>query len=273
VFTRQVFTFVAALAIASASLSADVTIVTTMSMEGGMPGMAGQKPPQMVTHIKGMRSATVIDTGTTTMTNIVDLANRRVIVLNSQDKTAQVFDSSSPRAEKTLPMPEMDFKLRSTGKSRQIRGVECSEHVYEITINMDQMMGGAQVPPEAGAMLAGVSMRMDGSIWAAPTGPGAAEYMAFMKAAQAKDIMELMSAMTGLAGGLDQMMSATAQAPGIPYVTEVTMTAEGTGPMVDMIRQMGSMKMKMEVTSITTDPVADSMFEIPEGYRKVDLQR
>lgn len=266
---RQVFGLAAALAIASASLSADVTIVTTMSMEGGMPGMAGQKPPQMVTHIKGMRSATVIDTGTMTMTNIVDLANRRVIVLNSQDKTAQVFDSSSPKAEKTLPMPEMDFKLRSTGQSRQIRGVECSEHVYEITINMDQMMGGAQVPPEAATMLAGVTMRMDGTIWSATTGPGAADYMAFMKAAQAKDIMELMSAMTGLAGGLDQMMSATVQAPGIPYLTEVTMNAEGAGPVVDMMKQMGPMKMKMEVTSIATDPVPDSLFEIPDGYKTV----
>jgi hypothetical protein len=273
VFKRQIFTLVAALAIASASLSADVTIVTTMSMEGGMPGMAGQAAPRMTTHIKGLRSATVVETGGVTITNIVDLANRRVVVLNSQDRTAQVFDGSSQKAEKTLPMPDMDFKLKATGRTRQLRGVECTEHTYQITIRMDEMMGGAQVPPEATAMLAGVTMRMDGSIWSATSGPGAAEYMAYTKAALQKDILELMAAMTGLAGGLDQMMSATAQAPGLPYLTEVTMTAEGAGPVVDMMRQMGPMKMKMEVTSITTDPVADSLFEIPQCYTKVDFKR
>jgi hypothetical protein len=112
--------------IASASLSADVTIVTTMSMEGGMPGMAGQKPPEMVTHIKGMRSATVIDAGAMTMTNIVDLANRRVIVLNSQDKTAQVFDSTSKPAE-AITLAGIDIRLKPTGKTRTIRGVETQE--------------------------------------------------------------------------------------------------------------------------------------------------
>jgi hypothetical protein len=273
VFKRQLCTLVAALAIASASLSADVTIVMTMSMEGGMPGMAGQAAPRMTTHIKGLRSATVIETGQMTMTNIVDLANRRVVILNSQDRTAQVFDSTSPKAEQTFQMPEMDFKLEATGRTRQLRGVECAEHTYQLTIRMDEMMGGAQVPPEATAMLAGISMRMDGSIWSTTAGPGAAEYMAYAKAALQKDILELMSAMTGLAGGLDQMMSAMAQAPGIPYLTEVTMTAEGAGPVVDMMRQMGPMKMKMEVTSVSTDPVPESLFEIPEGYKKVDLKR
>jgi hypothetical protein len=97
---------------------------------------------------------------------------------------------------------------------------------------MDQMLGAAQVPPEAMAMLAGMSMRADGSIWSAATGPGASDYMAFAKAALAKDFAELMSAMTGLPGGLDQMMAAMAQAQGIPYLTEVTMTVEGSGQMV-----------------------------------------
>jgi hypothetical protein len=273
VFKRQLFTLVAAVAIASASLSADVTFVTTMSMEGGMPGMAGQPAPTMTTHIKGLRSATVIDTAGMRMTNIIDLANRRVILLNSQDRTAQVFDSTSPKAEKTITMPDMNFKLKATGQKRTIRGVECLEHVYEVAIAMDQMLGGTQMPPEAAAMLAGVRMKMNGSIWSATSGPGATEYMAYTKAAVAKDIMELMTAMTGLAGGMDQMLSATMQAPGIPYLTEVLMTVEGSGQMVDMMRQMGPMKMKMEVTSITTDPVADSLFEIPEGYKKVDLKR
>ena len=56
------------------------------------------------------------------------------------------------------------------------------------------------------------------------------------------------------------------------------MTVEGTGQMAEMLRQMGPMKITTKVTSITTDPIADDTFKIPEaaipaaGARVMDLQ-
>jgi hypothetical protein len=75
----------------------------------------------------------------------------------------------------------------------------------------------AETPPEATAMLQGVTMRIDGSIWSTTAGPGAAEYMAYAKAVDQEDVIGADGeSMTGLAGGLDQMMSATARRRGSP---------------------------------------------------------
>jgi len=61
-------------------------------------------------------------------------------------------------------------------------------------------------------------------------------------------------------------MAAASSAPGLPYLTEITMTMEGTGPMVDAMKQMGPMKMIQKLSSVSTDAIADDLFKIPEGY-------
>src|SRR5690606_22545991 len=77
VVKRHVLALVAALAVASASLNADVTVISTMKMEGKAPGMAQQQLPKMVTHVKGNMAATIMELGGNTMTSIVDLKGRR----------------------------------------------------------------------------------------------------------------------------------------------------------------------------------------------------
>jgi hypothetical protein len=61
-------------------------------------------------------------------------------------------------------------------------------------------------------------------------------------------------------------MSAAASAPGLPYLTEIAMSFEGTGPMVEAMKQMGPMKMVQRISSVSTDPIADDVFRVPEGY-------
>lgn len=270
-FTRQAVALAAALAVASASLVADVTVVTTMSMEGGAPGMmAGQQMPRMVMRIKGTKGRNDVEVSGLTMSSLIDLQAKRMVMLNSQDKTAQVFDGSPVAADKAIPTPKVDVTTKSTGRTRTINGLECSETVFTANLSMGEMMGGAQMPPEAAAMLQGVHMKIEGSIWSTTSGPGAAEYTAFTRATRAGDMAKVMaSSMPAMAGGMDQMMAAAAEAPGIAYLTEMTMTVDGSGQMVEMMQKMGPMKMRMEVTSVATDPIADSMFEIPEGYKIV----
>jgi hypothetical protein len=55
--------------------------------------------------------------------------------------------------------------------------------------------------------------------------------------------------------------------PGLPYLTEITMEFQGTGPMVDMMKQMGPMKMVQKISSVSTAPLADDLFTIPADYR------
>jgi hypothetical protein len=61
-------------------------------------------------------------------------------------------------------------------------------------------------------------------------------------------------------------MNVAASAPGIPYLTEMTIEMQGEGPMVDALKQMGPMKMIQKVASVSTDALADDLFKLPAGY-------
>jgi hypothetical protein len=128
-------------------------------------------------------------------------------------------------------------------------------------------MGGQQMPPEAAAMMKDVNMAMSGSVWTAKSAPGAAEYSAYTQAALKSGIFAAMSGLpAGTSGGMDKLMAAAASAPGVPYLTEITMTMEGSGPMAEAMKNMGPMKMVQKLTSISTDSVSDDLFKVPEGY-------
>ena len=50
------------------------------------------------------------------------------------------------------------------------------------------MTGGGSMPPEAAAMMKGMTMVMKGSMWVTKDVPGAAEYVAYQKALAAADL-------------------------------------------------------------------------------------
>ena len=53
---------------------------------------------------------------------------------------------------------------------------------------------------------------------------------------------------------------------GMPLASETTIgMAGGEGPMAEMMKKMSS-TITTEVVSISTEPIADSMFEVPAGY-------
>jgi hypothetical protein len=128
-------------------------------------------------------------------------------------------------------------------------------------------MAGGQLPPEAAAAMKDVVMIMNGSMWVAKSAPGAAEVAAFNKAAVSSNLLSAISGMQpGQTGGMDKMMAAVASAPGVPYLTEITMTVEGSGPMVEAMSKMGPIKMVQKTSSVSTAAIADDLFRIPEGY-------
>jgi len=127
------------------------------------------------------------------------------------------------------------------------------------------------MPPEAAAAMRDVKMVMKGSMWVTKDAPGLAEYRAFGKAmADAQLTTNAVMASTGMSmPGMDKLQKAMAAADGVPYLTEMNMTFEGTGQMVEMMRQMGAMKIIQRVTSINTDTIGDDQFKTPEGYSVV----
>lgn len=256
-------------------LGADVTIIQTITHErpagaGGPAATSPQPLPTSTMRIRGMKARSDFDLDGQTITAITDLEQRQVILLDSRTKTVQVVTPESANAGAGgVTVRNIDVSFRGTGKSRVVDGVKCDEHSFTIKLAMVEMGGQAQVPPEAAAMMKDVKMVMNGSVWLAKNVPGAAEFIAFNKLALASGLLPAVSGLVemkpGQWGGLDKLMAASASAPGLPYLTEVMLTFEGSSQMADVLKQMGSMKMIQKVVSLSTDAVSDDLFKVPEA--------
>jgi hypothetical protein len=269
---KRWFATVLVFGLCSAVVRADVTVVQTTTVEGGMAAMAGggAPSPKITMRVKGMKSRTDMDMASVSMSSITDLVAKQMIVLRHDQKTAQIVDAAGPAAPAGAaagtPAVKLDASVTATGKSQVIDGLKCDEYAFATTISMAEA-GGAQVPPEAAEMLKDLSMSMKGSMWVAKDAPGAAEYLAFQKALAKSDLAAATAKISGVnLPGMDKMMKAMSSAEGLTYLTVLDMTIEGSGQIADMMRQMGAMKVTSKVTSISVDAISDDLFKIPEGY-------
>ena len=94
----------------SAALRADVTIVQTTTIEGGMAAMTGQTiSPTTTTRIKGLKSRSDVDSEMAQMSVIADLDAKQVIALDPAQKTARILQPPSAgaaaRAKPPIIMP------------------------------------------------------------------------------------------------------------------------------------------------------------------------
>ena len=278
---RRWLTTFAAVLFCSAALRADVTIVQTTTVEGGMAQMAAQSgasmTPKITMRVKGMKMRSEVEAGPVSMVTIVDVPGKQVIVLRADQKTATIVSSKPPASTTTtttttttppsVTPPGVDATVKATGRSQVIDGVKCDEYVINATADMSSMRN-AQMPPEAAAMMQGMKVKMNGSIWVAKDAPGAAEYMAFQKAAAAEQLAAS-SAMGINMPGMDNLTKAMGGISGMPYLTEMETSIEGTGQMAEMMKQMGVTKVTTKVSSINADPLSDDLFKIPEGYTTI----
>jgi hypothetical protein len=267
-----------AVLLCSAVLRADITVVQTTTVEGGMAAMAAQSganmTPKMTTRIKGMKSRIEMDAGPASVVTIVDLVAKQVIVLHTDQKTASIVSGATPPAAPPagaapapkVTLPAVEGTIKPTGKSQVIDGIKCDEYTFSTAMNFSEM-SGPQVPPEAAAMMQGMKMLMSGSLWVAKAVPGAEEYVAFQKATAASDLASAAMSASGMkVPGMEKLMNAIADVDGVTYLSEMTMNVEGTGPIADMMKQMGAMKITSKVHSITSGALADDLFRVPEGY-------
>jgi hypothetical protein len=256
-------------AVCSAVVRADVTIVQTTTVEGGIAAMGGTNmSPKITNRVKGMKARSDMEMPNVNASSITDVATKQLIVLRHDQKTAQVL--SGPAAASTAPAAtttvKLDASVTPTGKSQVIDGIKCDEYTFATTMALGEMTG-QQMPPEAAEMLKDLSMVMKGSVWVAKDVPGAAEYIAFQKAMARADMASSAMKVSGVnIPGMDKMMKAMAGIDGMAYMTVMDLTIEGSGQMADMMKQMGPMKITTRTTSIKTDALGDDLFKVPEGY-------
>jgi len=264
---KWLVTVVAVAALGLVSVSADVTVVQTMTMEGPAAAMAGGMLPRITMRIKGQKSRADVEVKGQTISSIADIETGQMIMLNTATRTATVTTPASADAGVPVDMPKMEISFKPTGKTQSIGGQRCEEHAFMMSVAMAELAGRGQVPPETASAMQDVKMVMNGSIWIARSGPGAAEFAAFSKAALDSKLLGALTGMpSGTSGPMEKMMQASASAPGLPYLAEATMTLEGSGPMVEAMNQMGPMKIVQKISSVSTDLLGDELFVIPEGY-------
>ena len=253
-----------------ARAAADVTITTTTTLEGKIAAIAGGNVvPKVITRIKGNKSRTDVDMGAMSITTLVDLTTKEAFLLNHAQKTAQLLDPKLAAPKPGMPMPKITTQVKPTGQKRAINNEQCEEFAVDMTMDMSPM-ASADTAQNASAALKDMRMSITGSVWSARSAPGSAEYLTFQSTAAKFVSAALTGGKTGsMPGGLEQAITGFAEAPGIPYLIELTMGIEGTGPMVDVMKQMGPMKIVSRVTSVTTDAIADTIFAVPEDYKTI----
>jgi hypothetical protein len=260
------------LAIPSALVRADVNVVQTTTMEGGLAAMGGANmSPKLTTRVKGMKSRTDFELPNTSLSVITDLVAKQTIVLRHDQKTAQISGpDAAPPAASAQSTVKLDSAATPTGKSQVIDGIKCDEYTFTATMALSDVTG-SQVPPETAEMLKGFTLAMKGSTWVSKDVPGAAEFIAYQKALAGSDMAASVMKVSGVnIPGMDRMMKAIAGVDGMAYMTVMDLTIEGgSGDMANMLRQMGTMKVTTRVTSINADPVGDDLFKVPEGYTLV----
>jgi hypothetical protein len=261
----------------SAIVRADVTIVQTTTVEGGIAASVGQVPPtRMTTRIKGMKSRTDLDLPTGAVSMIADLVTKQVIILNHAEKTAQMSVTPAGTTTSTTTAPtitgtvKMDASVSPTGKSQVIDGFKCDEFTFTTSMAVSDVTG-PNMPPDAAAMMKDLTFAMKGSMWVTKDAPGGAEYLAYQKALLSADLSTSAMAATGISmPGIDKMMKAMASVNGVAYQNEMTMTVDGSGQIAEMMRQIvGAMKITTKTNSVTTDSISDDLLKVPEGYTVV----
>lgn len=259
----------------SAVLHADLTLKQTVTVEGGAAAMmGGSVKPELTTRMKGTKARVEVTAMNTSTVMIFDVAARQMITLNAADKTARVMDLPAPGATPAAPAapePDMDVSLKPTGEKRTIDTQVCDGYTVAMSLGMASMMkNNPQVPPEAMQAMQDIRMVMTGTMWIAKEGAAVAEYAAFQKAALAAGMGNTVAgAMGGSNNGLDKLMAASAAMQGLPYLSEMTMNFEGTGQIVEMMKQMGAMTITNKVTAMSTEALSDDLFKVPAGYTMV----
>ncbi len=243
----------------AASAWADVTVKTTIK------GPMGDTPSVQYIKDGKMRAETTVN-GRQTVT-IMDATARQMITLDPDTKTATIFDLAKmgEQIQKSANPSDVKVSFTPTGQTRQILGRACTEYLLSISFSM--------TPPNM-PQGQGMTMTMGGPTWIAKDGPGTKDFQDFYKAATASGLFWSAGGRGRNMGpnerGMAAMYKALADAGGIPYEQVIQMKMEGAGPMADMMRGRGGMGAgtTMTVTSVTTDPIPATLFEIPAGYTK-----
>jgi hypothetical protein len=210
--------------------SADVTL--QRKVRGQMLGtLAGDATE----YRKGLKLRTDSTSDGVSMSTIIDLSKGRMIMLWHDSKTADVFE---PKQLSELfwkdNVPPVKPSITPTTQSRQIAGWTCVVYNVKGSFSVAKL---DMVPP---------TMVTEGTMCLVKDGPGQADYTAFSQSA-------------GNSAPFDPSL-------GVPFATEATISFRGDEPTSGVMEWA---TYTTEVSSVSTAPIPDSLFEVPADYKVI----
>jgi hypothetical protein len=233
---------------------ADVTIKTTVEAASPMP--AGE----LVQYIKGTKARFEMTIGNRQFITILDAGGKRLIMLDPATKQARIVSFASALSVSGAKPAEAKISFEPTGQTRQILDQTCTQYMFSMT-----------VPQQMGQINA--TVEMSGPTWIAKGAPGTSDFESFYRIAIESGALDALEGQPGAAmqPGVSQMYKALLKGGGIPYEQQVHVVVQGTGPIPEMMQK--GVTTTTRVTEVSTKPIVDSMFEIPDGYRIASRQQ
>jgi hypothetical protein len=247
---------IALLLLHSIPLDADLLILEKVSGKG----TAGTTRS---IYIKGQRMRIDVSQGKDSRSTVYDLPAGTIVALNADKKRAEVRAMSAryTEVETLYPRQRTSVTVEPTGATKEIAGIASEEYTFLVTVPMTAK--GTQP-----------AMTMSGSAWLAKSAPGTADYDAFATAAIERQlVVGYISGnriLLAIARGRTELYRALAALNGIPSSIDMKIRFEGKGMLTALLNKAASGEHASVVTRISVDPMADTLFSIPEGWKRQD---
>ena len=235
---------------------ADVTLKQKSSGKGPI---GGATEGETTTYIKGLKFRSDQTAGGKQISIMMDAGGSIMTTLNHEKKEAEVFDMAKVAEQLAgqISIDEVKTTFTPTGQTRQIAGMSCAVHDVSTTVPIKI----ANMP---------MTMSMTGPYCLSKNAPGYADFMNFYKAASERGFIFGDPRAAKAAGGQSRAMLEMYRKMselGVPLAMDMTMKMTGEGPMAAIMAKMGNNTMSNEAVSLSTDALADAVFEIPAGYK------
>ncbi len=228
--------------------------VTLKQKTGGKMAMGGSANGESTQYIKGMRMRVDEPLSATPTSQIIDLTAQQLTVLNPKRREADVYDMTKLAAQiSKVAGSDVKARLTPTTETRKIAGSTCTVHNMQVSVPTE--MGGEKI-----------NLVISGPVCLSKDAPGRSEFAALYKSGAFFGDPRTANAQPGHAKGLAMLYREMASL-GVPLAQEMNVKFEGSGPMAGMMAKVGGSSVTTEVVSISTEPIADAIFEIPAGYK------
>jgi hypothetical protein len=260
------------------------------------PGLSG--PTEVVARVKGTRAyssfgqaASIMDSATGEVT-LLDTAGKRYAITTMADYLARIGQAANaptqamPEAGRQL-LQNIQIKVDSheTGRSEKIQGIDAGETeiLFTMTIPLPVPMPGGNGNTN------GIELTGKFHLWKPSPGetervPALREIAAYYENSRktgmdtASAIMKAFTGFPGMGDKMNELVSAMQKGGGVtlrltgefsmPGMAALMQQAKASGASVPSIPDGPLFEFNASVKELNTDPVPDSVFQIPAGYQQ-----